>query len=180
MRFQRRRPLRTLSFAFGSSFILSRDQLGIAAQTATQPIPLLPLRGQSVRNGVAAAAENGRSDEHRRAILPSARSKSVGELVPAAPRGSRSHHRATRNPFGSKVQQQSLGRQGIPQISIRLGIWFGTKRWEVRSLSPRPIFSRLFSTLRGFGDVRLILSYRCIRYSWRQSEVEAAIFRPHL
>jgi len=37
MRFQRRQLLRTLSFAFGSSFIWSRNQLGIAAQTAIQP-----------------------------------------------------------------------------------------------------------------------------------------------
>jgi catechol 2,3-dioxygenase-like lactoylglutathione lyase family enzyme len=37
MRFQRRQLLRTLSFAFGSSFISSRNQLGIAAQTAIQP-----------------------------------------------------------------------------------------------------------------------------------------------
>ena len=33
MRFQRRQLLRILSFAFGSSFILSRNQLGMAAQT---------------------------------------------------------------------------------------------------------------------------------------------------
>jgi hypothetical protein len=34
MRFQRRELLRILSFTFGSSFTLSRKQLGIAAQTA--------------------------------------------------------------------------------------------------------------------------------------------------
>jgi len=45
MRFQRRQLLRILSFAFGSSFIMSRNQLGIAAQTATQPkIPPPPAR----------------------------------------------------------------------------------------------------------------------------------------
>jgi glyoxylase I family protein len=37
MRFQRRQLLRILSFVFGSSFILRRNQLGIAAQTAIQP-----------------------------------------------------------------------------------------------------------------------------------------------
>jgi hypothetical protein len=43
MRFQRRQLLRILSLAFGSSFIMSRNQLGIAAQTAIQPkIPLPP------------------------------------------------------------------------------------------------------------------------------------------
>jgi glyoxylase I family protein len=35
MHFRRRQLLRTLSFAFGSSFLLSRSQVGIAAQTAT-------------------------------------------------------------------------------------------------------------------------------------------------
>ncbi|MGP0020913.1 MAG: VOC family protein [Candidatus Sulfotelmatobacter sp.] len=40
MRFHRRQLLRTLSFAFGSSFIL--DRLGIAAQTATQPMTSPP------------------------------------------------------------------------------------------------------------------------------------------
>ena len=37
MLFRRRQLLRILSFAFGSNFILSRNQLGIAAQTAMQP-----------------------------------------------------------------------------------------------------------------------------------------------
>ena len=38
MRFQRRQLLRTISFAFGSSFILGRNQSVIAAQTSTQPM----------------------------------------------------------------------------------------------------------------------------------------------
>jgi glyoxylase I family protein len=37
MLFPRRRLLQTLSFAFGSSFILGRNQPAIAAQTAAQP-----------------------------------------------------------------------------------------------------------------------------------------------
>jgi glyoxylase I family protein len=37
MGFQRRQLLRILSFAFGSSFILSRTELGVAAQTTAQP-----------------------------------------------------------------------------------------------------------------------------------------------
>ena len=45
MRFHRRQLLRTLSFAFGSSFILSRDRLGIAAQTGTQPMTSSPAAG---------------------------------------------------------------------------------------------------------------------------------------
>ncbi len=43
MFFLRRQLLRTLSFAFGSSFLWNRNQLGIAAQTSIQPP--LPLRG---------------------------------------------------------------------------------------------------------------------------------------
>jgi len=38
MLFLRRQLLRTLSFAFGPSFILGRNQLGIVAQTATPPM----------------------------------------------------------------------------------------------------------------------------------------------
>jgi glyoxylase I family protein len=57
MRFRRRQLLRILSFAFGSSFISSRDRLGIAAQTGTQPITSPPAAGAVVRNGVAIGAE---------------------------------------------------------------------------------------------------------------------------
>jgi hypothetical protein len=45
MRFQRRQLLRTLSFAFGSSFIWNRNQVGAAKQTATQLKARLRLRG---------------------------------------------------------------------------------------------------------------------------------------
>jgi len=45
MLFLRRQLLRTVSFAFGSTFILRRNQLGILAQTATQPVISPPLRG---------------------------------------------------------------------------------------------------------------------------------------
>src|SRR6266436_3470602 len=45
MHFQRRQLLRILSFAFGSSFILGRNQLGIAAQTATPPKVSPPAAG---------------------------------------------------------------------------------------------------------------------------------------
>ena len=57
MRFQRRQLLRTLSFAFGSSFILGRDQLGIAAQTGTPPKVSPPLAGAAVRDGIAGGTE---------------------------------------------------------------------------------------------------------------------------
>src|SRR5579864_8341694 len=57
MRFQRRELLRTLSFAFGSSFILGRNQLGIAAQAATQPKASPPPAGAAVRDGITGGAE---------------------------------------------------------------------------------------------------------------------------
>src|SRR6266571_2165360 len=57
MHFLRRQLLRTLSFAFGSSFILGRNQLAIAAQTAVQPktSPLPP--GAAVRDAIAEGTE---------------------------------------------------------------------------------------------------------------------------
>src|SRR6266446_5148473 len=57
MHFQRRQLLRTLSFAFGSSFILSRKQLGLAAQAAVSPELSPSPAGAAVRNGVAKGAE---------------------------------------------------------------------------------------------------------------------------
>ncbi len=57
MRFQRRQLLRILSFAFGSNFILSRNQLGIAAQTTIQPMISPPPTGAAVRYGFARATE---------------------------------------------------------------------------------------------------------------------------
>src|ERR1700730_13520665 len=57
MLFLRRQLLRTLSFAFGSSFILRRNQLGIAAQTAIQPKVSPSPAGAAVKNGVAAGAQ---------------------------------------------------------------------------------------------------------------------------
>jgi glyoxylase I family protein len=49
----RRKVLRTLSFAFGSSFIWNRNQLGIAAQTPTHPNVSPPPAGAAVREGIA-------------------------------------------------------------------------------------------------------------------------------
>jgi glyoxylase I family protein len=57
MLFQRRQLLRALSFAFGSSLMLGRNQLGIAAQTATHPKVSLPPAGAAVRNGIAGGTE---------------------------------------------------------------------------------------------------------------------------
>ena len=57
MLFLRRQLLRTLSFAFGSSFILGRNQLGIAAQTAVPPKLSPPPAGGAVRDGIAGGTE---------------------------------------------------------------------------------------------------------------------------
>src|SRR6267142_4220735 len=57
MHFQRRQLLRTLSFAFGSSCILSRHQLRIAAETATQPKVSPPPAGAAARDGIAGGTE---------------------------------------------------------------------------------------------------------------------------
>src|ERR1700674_4418627 len=57
MLFLRRQLLRPLSFAFGSSFILSRNQLGIPAQTTTQPKVSPPPAGAAVRDGIAGGTE---------------------------------------------------------------------------------------------------------------------------
>ena len=57
MRFQRRQLLRTLSFAFGSSFIWSRNQLGIGAQPAVQPMISPPPAGAAFRDGIAGGTE---------------------------------------------------------------------------------------------------------------------------
>jgi hypothetical protein len=85
MRFQRRQLLRTLSFAFGSSFIWNRNQLGIAAQTSIQPKVSPPPVGAAVRDGIAEGTEMGNSDRNRRILLSSQRSESAGALVQATP-----------------------------------------------------------------------------------------------
>src|ERR1700675_3040976 len=57
MLFLRRQLLQTLSFAFGSSFILGRNQLGMAAQTPTQPKVSPPPAGAAVHDGIAGGTE---------------------------------------------------------------------------------------------------------------------------
>jgi glyoxylase I family protein len=57
MFFLRRQLLRILSFAFGSSFILRRNQLGTLAQTAIQPMISPPCAGAAVRDGIAGGTE---------------------------------------------------------------------------------------------------------------------------
>src|SRR5947208_11718595 len=57
MLFLRRQLLRTLSFAFGSSFIFGRNQLAIAGQTAVQPKTAPLPAGGAVRDGIAGGTE---------------------------------------------------------------------------------------------------------------------------
>ncbi|HTA59656.1 MAG TPA: hypothetical protein VK805_15955 [Candidatus Baltobacteraceae bacterium] len=57
MIFPRRQVLRTLSVAFGSSFLWNRNQLGVAAQAAAQPKASPPAGGAAVRDGIAAETE---------------------------------------------------------------------------------------------------------------------------
>ena len=56
MGFERRRLLRILSFAFGSSILLSRTELGVAAQTATPPKPSSPSAGAEVGHALVGEA----------------------------------------------------------------------------------------------------------------------------
>jgi catechol 2,3-dioxygenase-like lactoylglutathione lyase family enzyme len=57
MLFLRRQLLRTLSFAFGSSFILGRNQVTIAAQTAVQPKTSPLPAGAAVHDGIAVGTD---------------------------------------------------------------------------------------------------------------------------
>lgn len=57
MLFLRRQLPRTLSYAFGSSFILGRNQPGTVVQTATQPKVSPLTAAPAVRDGLAGQAE---------------------------------------------------------------------------------------------------------------------------
>jgi glyoxylase I family protein len=57
MNFRRRQLLRALSFAFGSSFLLSRSQSGIVAQTATRMKDSSPATGPEVLNKIGEGAQ---------------------------------------------------------------------------------------------------------------------------
>ena len=84
MHFQRRQLLRTLSFAFGSSFILSRNQLGLAAQTAVPPKLSPSPAGAAIRDGIARGTEMEKVTGIGGFFFRAQDPKSVGELVPAA------------------------------------------------------------------------------------------------
>jgi glyoxylase I family protein len=57
MLFVRRQLIRTLSFAFGSSFILIQKHLGIAAQPTTKQMTSPPPAEAAVRDGIAGGTE---------------------------------------------------------------------------------------------------------------------------
>lgn len=57
MQFQRRRLLRTLSFAFGSSFLFGRNQLGLVAETALPPKFSASAAGAAICDGIAGGTE---------------------------------------------------------------------------------------------------------------------------
>jgi glyoxylase I family protein len=57
MLFQRRQLLRMLSFGFGSNFILSRNQPGITAQSATQSKPSPSPAGAAFRKEIGGGTE---------------------------------------------------------------------------------------------------------------------------
>jgi glyoxylase I family protein len=57
MPFPRRQLLQTLSFAFGSNFFLSGNQLGLAAQTAPQPSTNPKLPAPAAHDGITGATE---------------------------------------------------------------------------------------------------------------------------
>ena len=88
MLFLRRQLLRTLSFGFGSSFILGRNQLGIAAQTTTQPKVSPPPAGAIAPNGIAGVTEMEKVTGIGVILLPEPKDpESAGALVPATPGG---------------------------------------------------------------------------------------------
>jgi hypothetical protein len=83
MLFLRRQLLQTLSFAFGSSFILGRNQLGIAAQTAL-PAKLSALpAGAAVRDGSAGGTEMEKVTGIGGFFFRAQDTKALGALVPA-------------------------------------------------------------------------------------------------
>ena len=57
MRFQRRQMLQTLSFAFGSSFILEREPTRLRCADSRTAEGLPPPAGAAVRDGIAARTE---------------------------------------------------------------------------------------------------------------------------
>jgi glyoxylase I family protein len=60
MPFHRRQLLQTMSFAFGSSFLLCRNELGLAGPATTQPTLSLAAAGQAATQDSAGAAPRER------------------------------------------------------------------------------------------------------------------------
>lgn len=87
-----------------------------------------------------------------RACLSAGSTSLESSLSDSASRKKRGRHVGTQTPDlpGSLVGRFSgdthwplfeVITEGFQEISIRSGIWFGTRRSEVKILSPRPIFS---------------------------------------
>jgi hypothetical protein len=102
MLFLRRQLLRTLSLACGSNFILTGDQLGTVNGTAAQPV-IPPSAGTAVRDGIAPTTEMEKVTGIGGFFIRAQDATRWG-VGTSNTRGSRLHHRATRNPFGSRKQ----------------------------------------------------------------------------
>ena len=118
MRFQRRQLLRTLSFAFGSSFIWSRNQLGIAAQTAIQPKVSPPPAGATVRDGIAGGTEMEKVTGIGGFFFRAKDPKALAALVPATPGDLAHTNELTGKPRGSKRQDQPLSLRSMRRATI--------------------------------------------------------------
>jgi hypothetical protein len=117
MRFQRRQLLQTLSFAFGSCVIWSRNQLGIAAQTAIQPIVSPPLAGAALGSETAGGTEMEKVMGIGGFFFDLTIRKLWG-FGTSNTSESRSPHRAKGVPFGSKRQDPPLSLLSRRQASI--------------------------------------------------------------
>jgi len=117
MHFQRRQLLRTLSFAFGSSFIWNRNQLGIAAQTAIQPKVSPPPAGAAVRDGIAGGTEMEKVTGIGGFFFEPKIRKRWG-FGTSNTWESRSYPRATGNPLGSKRPDPPLSLHSKRRATI--------------------------------------------------------------
>jgi len=117
MLFLRRQLLRTLSFAFGSSFILGRNQLAIAAQTAVQPKTSPLPAGAAVRDVVAGGAEMEKVTGIGGFFFRAKDPKALG-LWYQQHLGISLIHRAKGIPFGSKRQAPPLSRLFLRRANI--------------------------------------------------------------
>jgi hypothetical protein len=152
MLFLRRQLLRTLSFAFGSSFILSRNQLGIAAQTATQPKVSPPPAGATVRDGIAGGTEmekvTGIGGFFFRAQDPKALERWYQQHLGIS---------LTPSSYEDSVWQQEAGPTGQPGNATVACGWWGVNPWDRRE------------SWQAVGDGRIQSRWSANRKQWRES-----------